>query len=250
MDRLFALYRTTSSTAAVVALVLANCVPLVGVLFLGWNVWTILIVYWLENGVVGAINVLKMRRAAGPYVPGRVSMSFNGRPVDDASSSALVGFFVMHYGIFWTVHGVFVLSLAFGAFGPVGAETGAAPSPWTILLATVALVISHGLSYRLNYIGRGEYLHTSAAGQMFAPYARLVILHVTIIFGAIAISTTGAPAAAIVILIGLKTVLDLGLHFLERSRADTRRPAATLPGPLTDVEREPVDPAPRSAADA
>jgi hypothetical protein len=231
VERLLALYRTTSSTAAVVALVLANCVPLAGVLFLGWNVWTILIVYWLENGVVGAINVLKMRRAAGPYVPGRVSMSFNGRPVDEASSGALIGFFVMHYGIFWTVHGVFVLSLAFGAFGPVGSEPSAAPSPWTIFLATVALVISHGLSYRLNYIGRGEYLHTSAAGQMFAPYGRLVILHVTIILGAIAISTTGAPAAAIVVLIVTKTIIDLGLHFAERSRADARRPVVEATSP-------------------
>jgi Family of unknown function (DUF6498) len=251
MDRLLELYRTTSSTAALVALVLANVFPVVGVLILGWNVWTILIVYWLENGVVGAINVLKMRRAARRYIPGRMSVSFNGRPIDDASSGALVGFFIMHYGIFWTVHGVFVLSLAFGAFGPPGDTASATPSPWTILLAAVALTVSHGLSYRLNYIGRGEYLHTSAAAQMFAPYGRLVILHITIIVGAIAISTTGAPVAAIVILVALKTILDLGLHLLERSHADAhRQTAAGLPGPLSDVEPEPTEAETRPAADA
>ena len=53
---------------------------------------------------------------------------------------------------------------------------------------------------------------------MFSPYGRLVVLHVTIIFGAIAISMTGAPVAAIVILVVLKTLLDLGLHLREHRR--------------------------------
>ena len=35
-------------------------------LVFGWNVWTILIVYWLENGIVGVFNVLKMLKAEGP----------------------------------------------------------------------------------------------------------------------------------------------------------------------------------------
>ena len=51
-----------SSVGAVVALVVANAIPLIGVLFFGWSVWTILIVYWLENGIVGVFNVLKMAR--------------------------------------------------------------------------------------------------------------------------------------------------------------------------------------------
>lgn len=222
MDRWFALYRTSSWTMAAVALVVANMVPLAGVLFFGWNVWTILIVYWLENGVVGVINVFKMRMAAGPYVAGKISMTMNGRSVDGSSKAALIPFFIMHYGIFWTVHGVFVLTLPlFALMGPGRDDPGvSAPSIWTIGLAIVALVISHGLSYRLNYIGRGEYLRTSAASQMFAPYGRLVVLHITIIVGALAIGLTGAPAAAIVVLIALKTVLDLGLHFAERRRAE------------------------------
>lgn len=226
MDRWLALYRTSSWTMAAVALVVANTVPLAGVLFFGWNVWTILIVYWLENGVVGAINVLKMRRAEGPYVPGKVSMTMNGRSVDAASKAALIPFFILHYGIFWTVHGVFVLTLPlFASIGPGRGAAGSPPSIWTIALAIVALVVSHGLSYKLNYIGRGEYLRTSAANQMFAPYGRLVVLHITIIVGALAIGLTGAPAAAIVVLIVLKTVLDLGLHFAERRRAESSRTA-------------------------
>ena len=46
----------------------------------------------------------------------------------------------------------------------------------------IVLAISHGVSYRLNYIGRGEYLRVESVQQAMAPYGRLVILHVTIIW--------------------------------------------------------------------
>ena len=219
MQRLLAWYALTSSVAAVVALVVANAIPLVGVLFFGWSVWTILIVYWLENGIVGAFNVLRMARAEGDDLAGAAGWKINGRPATSMAKVGLIPFFILHYGLFWVVHGVFVLTLPlFASIGPNGSDVGPGPDPWTILLAVVALFISHGLSYLFNYIGSGEYRRTSAIGQMFAPYGRLVVLHVTIIFGAIAISLTGAPVAAIVVLVVLKTALDLGLHLREHRR--------------------------------
>ena len=93
----------------------------------------------------------------------------------------------------------------------------------------VGLFISHGVSYVFNYIGRGEYLRTTAAAQMFAPYGRLVVMHVTVIIGAMAISVTGAPAAAIVVLVLLKIALDLGLHLAEHRGPSTA--AAVAPRP-------------------
>ena len=102
-------------------------------------------------------------------------------------------------------------------------------SPLAILFVLIGLFISHGLSYRLNYIGRGEYLRTTVARQMFAPYGRLVVLHVTIIFGAVLIGVTGAPAAAIVVLVLLKIALDLGLHLAEHRNAPTVAMASSAP---------------------
>ncbi len=129
----------------------------------------------------------------------------------------------MHYGMFWVVHGIFVLTLPLFAFtGTDGApDFGTTLNPLAILFALICLLISHGVSYRLNYIGRGEYLRTTAAQQMFAPYGRLVVLHITIIFGALLISMTGAPASAIVVLVLLKIALDLGLHLAEHREPET-----------------------------
>jgi len=242
MERLVAWYQVGSSYGAVATLIVANLVPLAGVLFLGWDVWGILIIYWLENGVVGLFNVLKMRRAVGSEtetVPAtraggrtrRISaMTINGRPASGTEKAFLIPFFVMHYGMFWVVHGIFVLTLPlFAAMGADGQpDLGTTLDPLAVVFAVVVLFISHGVSYELNFIGRGEYLRTSPAAQMFAPYGRLVVLHVTIIFGAILIGVTGAPAAAVVVLVLLKIALDVGLHLAEHREpavAATSHPA-------------------------
>ena len=78
MDRIVAWYRLGSSIWAVVALVVANLIPLIGVLFFGWSVWNILVIYWLENGIVGVINVLKMSVATGDEVTPGVTLMVNG----------------------------------------------------------------------------------------------------------------------------------------------------------------------------
>ena len=80
MDRILGWYRVASSTGAVVALIVANAIPLFGAVFLGWNVWMILIVYWLENGIVGFFNVLKILRAEGPADP-TSDWRMNGKPM-------------------------------------------------------------------------------------------------------------------------------------------------------------------------
>lgn len=222
MERLLAWYRVGSSVGAVVALVLANLVPLAGVLWFDWNVWTILGVYWLENGIVGFFNVLKMSAVAG------------------AARLAVIPFFVVHYGIFWLVHGVFVLTLplfaglgsGFDALpldpsmqlvpgeGPqLDYAVSEGPNVAVVAIAGVGLFISHGLSYLFNFLGRGEYRHVTAGELMFAPYRRLIVLHVTIVFGGLVISMTGAPVLVLVILVGLKTLMDLGFHVREHRAA-------------------------------
>ncbi len=213
MERLLAWYRVNSSAGAVVALVAANLVPLAGVLILGWSVWTILIVYWLENGIVGFYNVLKM--AAVPGL-GKVG---------------IIPFFVLHYGMFWMVHGTFVLTIP--------ELTGFEPSPSDgvetsgVAIAAVGLFISHGVSYLFNFIRRGEQLKTTPTELMFAPYGRVVILHVTILVGAFAVAAFGAHLLPLVILVALKTIVDLGFHLQEHRTAEATTVPIRPPGSAT-----------------
>lgn len=220
LERVFAWYRLTSSVGAVVALIVANLVPLIGVLAFGWSVWNILIVYWLENGIVGGFNVLKMATAVGTTRP--ETLPPNNRGVAGMGKASLLPFFVIHYGLFWVVHGIFVFTLPFLFTGEPGSASGV--NPGAILFAGIALAISHGVSFWWNFLHGGEYRRVSAAQLMFAPYGRLLVLHMTIILGAVAIGTTGAQSAAVAILVAIKIAIDLALHLAEHRRAASPAP--------------------------
>jgi hypothetical protein len=231
VERLVRLFRVTSSVTAVVLLVAFNLLPLVGVLLWDWNVWSLLILYWVENGIVGALAIARILRAEGPVEAGPARIRVGGMP--GMSKTAIVPFFVMHYGIFWLVHGIFVFTLPLFLTIPGfsdGVGGGAPPLflelpdiRWgAIAFGAVGLAISHTASFVLNYVGRREYLTTSAPAQAMAPYGRVVVLHLTIIFGALVSAMLGSPVGALVVLVAIKTLIDLALHLREHRRAGER----------------------------
>jgi len=256
LTRAFDVYRRTADSRSALALIVANLIPLVGVLFFGWSLWTILAVYWAENGIVGVWNIPKILLAQGTLLPGRVGVGYRAwavRPMPGAGRVAMAIFFAIHYGMFWLVHGFFVLALpsfmgfthAFsdGLLPPTsvgglvpGLEPLGDPSvanagafgvlDWSAVgTAAIGLFISHGVPFFVNYLWGGEYRTQTAAFQMFAPYGRLVVLHVTIVLGGFVLAFLGAPFLLLVILVVLKTVLDLRFHLREHLPV-LRTPAA------------------------
>ncbi len=258
MDQLIRLYRTASSPIAIALLIAFNLVPLAGVLFWGWNAYSLLVLYWVENGIVGAFNVPKILLARGAVTAPGTTVGIN---VPGAASRALiVPFFLVHYGMFWVVHGIFVLSLPlFLGLGELGRSFGDGTVPLlgpdglpviltessasglrldVVLWGGIGLAISHGGSFFLNFLGRREYLTISPPAQAMAPYARVIALHLAIIVGTLLSLTLGSPVGSLVILVLLKTAIDLALHAREHRRAaGTTAPA--LPGSTTASEPAP-----------
>jgi hypothetical protein len=216
-----------ASPVAIALLIVANLVPLVGVLFFGWSLTTIVALYWLENGVVGAFALARIATAEGvDEDPG--SVSINGRQLSAAelrnpvtARVVLMPFFVMHYGMFWLVHGVFVWFALPTIWEEMGGAT-AGPSLVACLWALPVLVLSHGASFVYNWWLGGERYTSSPSREMGAPYGRVVILHVTIVIGAFLVAFLGSPIWALVLLVSLKTVADLAAHLAERRRAGVR----------------------------
>jgi hypothetical protein len=89
------------------------------------------------------------------------------------------------------------------------------PDMTAVAWGALGLAISHGASFVFNFVGRKEYLRVSPGSQMFAPYGRLVILHLAIILGAFVSITIGSPIGALIVLVILKTIVDLTLHLRE-----------------------------------
>lgn len=190
-----------------VALVAANLVPLAGVALLGWNAGALLLLYWLENGVIGAWNAPKMLLVQVEEKPESLLREYVGR-------LALILFFAAHYGIFWAGHGGFVLSL-FVTPDPAAIE--AVTSRW-YLVGAVGLVASHGVSFAQNFIGRGEYRTVTVDELLWQPYRRVLALHVTLLFGVLIVEVLGSPVLGLLLLVVCKTGIDLRAHLKEHHR--------------------------------
>ena len=94
-----------------------------------------------------------------------------------------------------------------GTEGPVLESLGELFIPlWPVLLA---LLVSHGISFATSFLGRREHAGRSASDQMSKPYKRVIVLHLTIIFGGWVILLLGSPLPALILLIILKTAVDL-----------------------------------------
>ena len=192
-----------------IALILANLVPLFGVLFYDWSLFTIIFCFWLESAVVGSYNIFKM------------VIVVNIRSI----SIFLVPLFVAHYGAFMSFH----LGFIFALFSPDeemsscgGRFSGILPSADLLTShiidvwpAFLVLFVSHGISFFCNFIGKKEFLRSTPEKQQNAPYGRIILMHFTIILGGGLIITLGASVPALVLLIVLKIVSDVHAHLKE-----------------------------------
>ncbi|MEM1141154.1 MAG: DUF6498-containing protein [Pseudomonadota bacterium] len=212
-------YEGTRRGSNLALLVLANVLPIVGVLVLGWDVGALVVLYWAENLILGLFTMAKMLVAGG------------------LAALLKVAFFAFHFGAFCAVHGVFISMLLLGIDDPASSNarwplpfvffemlfavmTGivaVAPKAW--LIGVAGLVISHGYSFFSNFIFGPERDRTSVSKLMTAPYGRIVILHIAVITGAIAADALGEPPVILLALIVLKIGVDIVLHLREHRRA-------------------------------
>ncbi len=198
-------------TPSAAVLGLANFVPLLGVVFLGWEVFPILFLYWLENVIVGGFNVVRMATVSPRDIAAWVGKLF------------LIPFFVVHYGMFTMVHGVFVFAL-FGqnldvrGFFPSLGDVWGVLNEYQLVVAALALVASHGFSYGWNFLGKGEYRRASLQALMHQPYRRVVVLHLVVLLGGFAVLALGQPVGALLLLIVLKMGIDVAAHLHEHRK--------------------------------
>lgn len=178
-----------------------------GVLVLEWSVFIVIALFWFENVVIGVLNVAKML-ISGARIGG----------LGVIAALALAAFFTVHYGMFTVAHGVFVASL----FGK--SELGSSPSG---LFAPLGQMLGVLLNDREGWIAAGSIalLQTAAFFRwwtatreqpellpqlMFAPYGRIVVLHITVIVSGILVGMLKQPVLGALLLVALKLAFDLG----------------------------------------
>jgi hypothetical protein len=190
------------------ALLGTNLIPLAGILVLGWSLGEVMVLFWAENAVIGFYNLLKMA------VIGRWAVLVAGP------------FFVGHYGGFMAGHFLFVYFLFVRGIETAGAGPGVQTALTDLFVplwpALLAMFVSHGISFATNFIGRREFVGRKVQDQMAEPYKRIIVMHLTIIFGGWLIMLLRSPLPALILLIALKTAVDLRAH---RREHGSGRPA-------------------------
>ncbi|MGD8961319.1 MAG: DUF6498-containing protein [Desulfobacterales bacterium] len=205
---------------SIIALMVANLVPLIGVVFLGWDAAAIVLLYWIENLIVGFFNILRMLL---------VKVESRSRLFQKLF---MISFFCVHFGGFCAVHGFFLLVFfKIGSPDKVMAQSGAWMGPLIFLQLlygvvmqlwhgrppglewpAVGLFVSHGVSFIKNFINGQQYLSQKMKDIMIRPYKRIMLMHVAIILGGVLIMKLGSPVALLCVLILLKIGLDIWLH--------------------------------------
>lgn len=201
-----------SKAGAVAFALLINAVPLVGVLYFEWSAINVLVLYWLENLLIAVCTVVRLvmhrrwtRKRGYWRRSNRLGINVNNRPAE----IGLIGEYATGAFGFTLAHGIFV-----GAIVLIVRDNYPDQAMWQLSLPhvgrgalAIAAFLGIELAVDLTRIRGATFaaLRDYAQGRM----SRVVVLHLAIIFGMLAMAFSNSPMGVLYLLIGLKTLADL-----------------------------------------
>ncbi len=163
----------------------------------------ILLLYWIENAIIGVFNILRMA-SCGQNPVGKL---------------LFIPFFFMHYGIFMVAHFIFlVFLLGWIGEGNVMNFSGIA----TIIIGVIAMIITHGMRFIIEETA-GALKNRSPHEFIFNPYPRIIVMHLTIILGSLMYFGLDKPFYIIFLMIALKTLIELYMENIQIWNPTVRR---------------------------
>ncbi len=183
--------------------------PLLGVWVWGWSAREVIILYWVENLIIGIWQVMKMLTLKKASQQSKISTSL---------------FFTFHYGFFCFVHGVFIITLTSG-----GDAARGLPNPFLFfeilsqggLLAVFSNMIMHGIRFYREHIQEGGRESQEIGRLMGEPYKHIIVIHVAIIASAAIVSHYESALPLLGLIVLGKLVLDLRSIYGSRKKADS-----------------------------
>ncbi|MDB9235282.1 DUF6498-containing protein [Halorubrum ezzemoulense] len=162
----------------VLSVALANLLPLVGVVSLGWNAAALMTLYWFELGIASGWVLVRALFAGrpseierdglliGPLAQRRAALSIPWTGVQVRLSSLLVlPVAAPILAVVWLVVGTLTV-------GVVVEEGTVSTVVDTVALATLALFIGEGVTTLVEYFGRGEHRDHSAQTAIQGVFAQ------------------------------------------------------------------------------
>lgn len=183
------------------SLLIANIAVIVIAVIQRWPAPVLLWTYWLQSIIIGLFQALKMADLENFSTEG---LKFNNAlvPPTSRTKKLVVVFFLLHYGLFHLIYAVFLRG-----FSPV--------ADWqAVIFPSGIFFINHALSFFLNR--RRDKLRPQNIGlMMFAPYRRIIPMHIIIILGAL---LSYYNAAVLIAFLVFKALTDAALHGKEHQK--------------------------------
>lgn len=182
-----------------IALFLSNVIIIILVIVQNWEASTVLWVYWIQSVIIGFfqfLRVLSLKKFSTE------NFTINDKPALPTTKTKQFSafFFVFHYGFFHFIYAIFL----FNFFTKQ-------PLDFTyISIGGLIFFLNHTFSYFHNkFIDEQK---TQNIGQiMFSPYARIIPMHLIIIFGTI------LGQSVLIVFLLLKTLADLFMHTIKHN---------------------------------
>lgn len=190
-------YLTDSS---VISLLFSNIIIIVLSIVQGWEITTVLWTYWIQSVIIGLFNFLRILSLKKFSTE---NFTINNQPALLSSKTKFFTafFFAFHYGFFHFIYAIFLFQF-FSSGPPLDLNY--------LFLGGLIFFLNHFFSYLHNKIIDEK--KTQNIGQMmFAPYARIVPMHLIIVLGVFLGQST------LLIFLLLKTAVDIVMHTTKHS---------------------------------
>lgn len=209
--RIFSHLRSRQWLVSTLTLVIANSVPVFGVVYFGWSVFHLLLLYWMETIVIGFYTILRQFRISSFQALGPIVM------------------FIMHFGFFLFLHFLFLTFVYGQDYRPhtiIPPVSVVAPIFLALRISIISLFLNHGIAFVKEVVGDYVDQKIDPFWMMMRPYGRIILLQVTLILGSFLIAHFQQPVLGLVLLISLKTLVEIALSLKREDISQVKAPSA------------------------
>lgn len=195
--KFFQIIKADSSTWI---LILSNILTIFIAIIQNGEIPKIMFLYWAQSVIIGFFTFFKIISLRELSTKNFKLNDRNVKPTNFTKYYAAF-FFLIHYGGFHTGY-LLILMLEFQV----------KLNSLYLLIPAGIFLVNHLFSFIYNYKADSKKVR-NIGSIMFFPYARIIPMHLTIIFGSLLIKDT----FTLIFFLGLKTIADVIMHLIEHS---------------------------------
>jgi hypothetical protein len=202
-------------------LIFSNIIVIFFAIIDNLNAIEVLWVYWIQSVIIGVFNFIRILSLKEFSTVGLRRGAGGELPATKAAKISTAIFFLIHYGFFHFVYAMFL-----GGFSVIGKTSTSGSIHNYLWFTSLVFFISYLIEYIQSLRNPSEEIPNLGA-VMFAPYLRIIPMHITIILGGFigmigSLLNVDINFSIIVLFVGIKTFVDLLTHAVDFNSLSTK----------------------------